>query len=97
MATIDKRIYPNGNISHRVRTRLKGYPQQFATFASKTKAKEPRGRLSEDERDRLLAACRESGNRAMYAIVVVALQGATGCPSPRGVPVFTGYPFKAAP
>ena len=44
MATIDKRIYPNGNISYRVRTRLKGYPQQIATFSSKTKAKEWAGK-----------------------------------------------------
>src|SRR5436190_1855063 len=41
-----------------------------------SKPKEPRGRvryLTEDERARLLAACRESGNRAMYTIVVLAL------------------------
>ena len=39
MATIDKRTYPNGNISYRVRTRLKGYPQETASFARKTDAK----------------------------------------------------------
>ena len=41
-----------------------------------TKPKEPRGRvrfLSDDERGRLLTACRESGNRHLYPVVVLAL------------------------
>jgi integrase len=40
------------------------------------KPKEPRGRvrfLTEDERERLLAACKESRNRYMYLIVVLAI------------------------
>ena len=40
------------------------------------KPKEPRGRvrfLSDDERTRLLAACKEHNNPALYAIVVLAL------------------------
>ena len=45
MATIDKRVYPNGNISYRVRTRLKGHPQQVASFSSKTRAKEWAGKI----------------------------------------------------
>lgn len=41
-----------------------------------SKSKEPRGRvrfLSDDERTRLLAACRESANPALYPAVVLAL------------------------
>ncbi|MGB5830414.1 MAG: site-specific integrase, partial [Thiohalocapsa sp.] len=41
-----------------------------------TKPKEPRGRvrfLSDDERERLLAACRVSSNRHLYPVVVLAL------------------------
>jgi len=41
-----------------------------------TKPSEPNGRvriLSDDEHHRLLAACRESGNRYLYAITVLAL------------------------
>jgi integrase len=41
-----------------------------------TKPKEPRGRLkflSEDERHRLLAACKQSSNKYLYTIVVLAL------------------------
>jgi integrase len=45
MATIDKRVYPNGSISYRVRTRLKGYPQQVATFPNKTQAREWAGKI----------------------------------------------------
>lgn len=41
-----------------------------------TKPREPRGRvrfLSDDERDRLLTACRESTSRLLYPVVVLAL------------------------
>jgi integrase len=41
-----------------------------------TKPKEPRGRvrlLSDDERERLLNACRESTSRSLYPVVVLAL------------------------
>ena len=38
MATIDKRISSTGKMSYRVRTRLKGFPPQIATFARKTDA-----------------------------------------------------------
>ncbi len=38
MATIDKRISSSGKTTYRVRTRLKGFPPQIATFARKTDA-----------------------------------------------------------
>src|SRR6266567_8267633 len=41
-----------------------------------SKPKEPRGRvrfLSEEERDRLLESCKESKNRHLYTVVVLAL------------------------
>jgi hypothetical protein len=40
MASIDTRISPDGKTTYRARTRLKGYPPQSASFASKTKAKQ---------------------------------------------------------
>jgi hypothetical protein len=40
MATIDTRVSPNGKTTYRARTRLKGYPQQTASFTSKTKARQ---------------------------------------------------------
>ncbi len=39
MATIEKRLNSKGNIAHRVRVRLKGYPEQIATFERITDAK----------------------------------------------------------
>lgn len=39
MATIDTRVAPNGKVSFRARARLKGYPQQTASFARKTDAR----------------------------------------------------------
>lgn len=39
MATIEKRL-SNGNISYRVKVRLKGFPDEFATFERITDAKE---------------------------------------------------------
>jgi integrase len=39
MATIDTRVSPNGKITYRARTRLKGYPQEVASFSRKTDAK----------------------------------------------------------
>jgi hypothetical protein len=38
MASIDKRSSPNGKTSYRVRTRLKGFPAQIATFSRRTDA-----------------------------------------------------------
>jgi len=40
MADITKRITKDNEVSYRVRIRLRGYPLQSATFASKSKAKE---------------------------------------------------------
>lgn len=39
MAMIEKRISKNGTITYRARVRIKGYPEQSATFKSKTHAK----------------------------------------------------------
>jgi len=50
MATIDKRVYPNGSTSYRARTRLKGFPPESASFARLTEAK-------------IWAASRESAQR----------------------------------
>lgn len=38
MASIEKRVSENGVISYRVKIRLKGYPEESATFAKKTDA-----------------------------------------------------------
>lgn len=40
MATFDTRLSPHGKTTYRARTRLKGYPQQTASFTSKTKARQ---------------------------------------------------------
>ena len=40
MASIDRRLGRNGKISYRARTRLKGYPQQVASFTRKTDARQ---------------------------------------------------------
>lgn len=40
MASIEKRTDSKGSISYRVKVRLKGYPQQVATFGSLTKARQ---------------------------------------------------------
>src|SRR5439155_24540155 len=45
-------------------------------FHKVSKTKEPRGRvrfLTEDERERLLAACRQSRNKYVHIVVVLAL------------------------
>lgn len=39
MATIDTRVSPNGKTTYRARARLKGYPQQTASFSRKTDAR----------------------------------------------------------
>ena len=39
MATIDTRVSPNGKTTYRARARLKGYPQQTASFPRKTDAR----------------------------------------------------------
>jgi integrase len=39
MATIDTRVGPGGKVTYRARTRLKGYPQQTASFPRKTDAR----------------------------------------------------------
>ena len=38
MASIEKRVSENGDISYRVKVRIKGYPVQSATFERKTDA-----------------------------------------------------------
>ena len=40
MASIEKRIAPDGTVSHRVKIRIKGFPTQTATFARLTDAKD---------------------------------------------------------
>lgn len=40
MATIEKRVNSKGAISYRAKVRIKGFPQQTATFKGKTKAKD---------------------------------------------------------
>lgn len=52
-----------------------GWVESNPVFAV-TKAKEPRGRvrfLSDDERERLLAACRTSPSKWLYPVVILAL------------------------
>ncbi|WP_295438793.1 site-specific integrase [uncultured Thiodictyon sp.] len=49
---------------------------EFNPLLKVTKPKEPRGRvrfLADDERERLLSACRESRNRDLYPAVILAL------------------------
>jgi integrase len=66
-----------GTLSHVFTTAVKEWQLLDDTpFRRVSKAREPRGRvrfLSDDERDRLLTACRASQNPHLYTIVVLAL------------------------
>jgi len=69
MATIDKREYLSGKISYRVRTRLKGHPQQAQSFPSKTQAKQWAGKIEAALREGRYVATSEARRHTVAELI----------------------------